>query len=355
MTYEELGIDPNRLKRDYLKNPYKKRKQDIIPKEDLEYLYNTIKLPRKTIAKLIGLSEVQLIRKLRAAGIKRLISTPKKEIITLIINKYKIDITKLSRNYSNKPLYRNANHKFEIPIKEDLFYLYRTLNMGIKDLVIFFGVQRSCINNWIALYNIQKPHREALLLMYKTNLERYGVANPFKNEKILEKIKKTNLKRYGHEKISCTTHVRKIRAEKQKQTNEKSFKTKKKNGTLGNKSKQEDLIYIHLIQKFKNVKRQYKSNTYPFACDFYIPELDLYIEYQGNWTHGLKAFDNSKNDNSKLLYWQEKAKTSNYYKVAIKTWTITDPLKRKTAKKNNLNRIEFFTMDEFKTWLKQFQ
>ena len=38
------------------------------------------------------------------------------------------------------------------------------------------------------------------------------------------------------------------------------------------------------------------------------------------------------------------------YKIAIEVWTIRDPLKRETARKNNLNWIEFFTMDEFMKW-----
>ena len=61
--------------------------------------------------------------------------------------------------------------------------------------------------------------------------------------------------------------------------------SKKKNKTFG-KSKSEDQIYQLLLQKFNKVERQYKSEQYPFACDFYIPSIDLYIEYQGFYTHG---------------------------------------------------------------------
>ena len=38
------------------------------------------------------------------------------------------------------------------------------------------------------------------------------------------------------------------------------------------------------------------------------------------------------------------------YLRAINTWTISYPLKRKTAKDNGLNWLEFFTMDEFMKW-----
>ena len=38
------------------------------------------------------------------------------------------------------------------------------------------------------------------------------------------------------------------------------------------------------------------------------------------------------------------------YSHAIETWTISDPLKRKTAIKNNLNWLEFWTIPEFMKW-----
>ena len=38
------------------------------------------------------------------------------------------------------------------------------------------------------------------------------------------------------------------------------------------------------------------------------------------------------------------------YKNAIKIYTISYPLKRQTAKENNLNWIEFFNMKEFEEW-----
>ena len=90
---------------------------------------------------------------------------------------------------------------------------------------------------------------------------------------------------------------------------------------------------------------------YPFQCDFYIPEKDLYIEYQGSWTHGFKPYEQKNLDCiAQLNRWKEKINSSSYYQNAIKVWTKTDPLKRKVAKENGLNWIEFFTMNEFVQW-----
>jgi len=90
---------------------------------------------------------------------------------------------------------------------------------------------------------------------------------------------------------------------------------------------------------------------YPFCCDFYIKSTDTYIEYNGNWTHGKEPYDPSNEAHQLLVEkWKQKDEESNrtksgkksYYSYAIKYWTISDPLKRKTAHKNGLNFIEIW-------------
>ena len=127
-----------------------------------------------------------------------------------------------------------------------------------------------------------------------------------------------------------------------------SYETKKKNNSFN--SSRPELEILKLLQdKFPNTIYQYKSDTYPFNCDFFIPEKDLYIEYQGHWTHGMHPFDeNSQIDLEKLNKW--KNKKDNFYNIAINVWTVKDPLKRKVARDNNLNWIEFFNLEDFMLW-----
>ena len=101
------------------------------------------------------------------------------------------------------------------------------------------------------------------------------------------------------------------------------------------------------------MKRNYKNVTkYPFNCDFYIPELDLYIECNFHWTHGHKPFDKDDEYCKKQLFnWKFKAENSQFYKNAINTWTVRDVNKRKIAQENKLNYIEFWNLNEIKTWL----
>ena len=106
------------------------------------------------------------------------------------------------------------------------------------------------------------------------------------------------------------------------------------------KSKDEESYYINLCEKFgkENVLRQYTCEKYPFACDFYITSQELFIELNKNWTHGGRPFDpNDSSCQEQLKQWQEKSKTSDYYKNAIYTWTDLDVRKQQIAKENNLN------------------
>lgn len=121
---------------------------------------------------------------------------------------------------------------------------------------------------------------------------------------------------------------------------DKEYQTKKKNNTF-NTSKPEEILYKQLITENpgKKIYRQYKDpERYPFYCDFYIVEDDLFIELNNHWSHGEKPYDPNDPECIKLLsVWKEKAKESQFYANAIKTWTERDVAKFETARKNNLN------------------
>lgn len=136
---------------------------------------------------------------------------------------------------------------------------------------------------------------------------------------------------------------------------DKAFETMVKNNTIG-KSKEEDDLFDFIKQLFPNVKRQYKDKQrYPYFCDFYIPELDYFIEYQGYWIHNNHPYDcNSINDNQLLEIWYKKYTINNkiQYLKAINGWTISDVNKRNCAKENNLNYKEIWNMNEGKEFIK---
>ena len=49
--------------------------------------------------------------------------------------------------------------------------------------------------------------------------------------------------------------------------------------------------------------------------------------------------------------WNVRAKTSIYYKNAIKVWTDLDIRKREIARQNNINFVEFWNIEEVIEWL----
>lgn len=194
--------------------------------------------------------------------------------------------------------------------------------------------------------------KESLEKIKQTCLERYGVDCSFKIDSVQEKIKQTCLKKYGVYSYSKTEeysdYMSKLMSSKEMQ--DKINETKRKNHTF-NTSKIENKLYKEIKLIFPSVIAQYnKDDRYLWNCDFYIPELDMFIEFQGSWTHGKHPFDyNSKEDQEILKKW--KIKNTKYYNNAIQTWIDRDPKKRETAKKNNLNYVELFNKEDINLFL----
>ena len=179
----------------------------------------------------------------------------------------------------------------------------------------------------------------------KTMTNKYGKDNSMFIDVIKDKMRSNNMKKYGVEWVT-----------QDKSVLDKITTTKRKNKTFST-SKIEKQFEAYLKENIINYKTQYKSEVYPFNCDFYFPDNDLYLEIQGSWTHGYRPFNSSNNDDQlQLLEWQ--SKNNKFYNSAINTWTVRDVLKRETAKKNNLNFIEVFTtninvlIDEYKRAIK---
>ena len=150
--------------------------------------------------------------------------------------------------------------------------------------------------------------------------------NRSEEEKIATKNKKTN------------TWNNKTEEELLVRSN-KTYKAKKKNNSF--KSSKSEKFVLDILKKYYEVVYQYRDSRYPYNCDFYIPQKDLFIEIQGNWTHGKEPFDKNNEKHIEIIdKW--KNKHTKYYDLAITVWTISDVKKRNIAKNNNLNFLEIF-------------
>ena len=225
----------------------------------------------------------------------------------------------------------------------------------------------------LASQELMKKYNETMLLKYGhtnpscvtkfqektklTNLSKYGSENVYSSDLIIQKIKETNLERYGE---TSWTKSKEGREFLKNLTNSEDFKnkqyeTKKKNNSF-NTSKIENKLELLLRKIFPDLETQYKSTLYSFNCDYYIPSLDLYIEYNGSWTHGGCFYDENNEDNRNTLeMWKQRSEHSRFYQNAIETWIVRDLNKLNMALENNLNYVVWFNKEQAYEWMEKYK
>lgn len=298
-----------------------------------------------------------------------------------IYSKYSIDISKLKKTY---PLASKKDLDYD-----DIKYLYIDVNMSKEDIVKFIGLSQKSFEVFLHNSDIRKSKKLSCKNAERTCLEKYGVKHFSETSQFNQKVNETCLKLYGEkwyqktkeakernkrtclekygvvstalvpeirerQKATClqrygTEHFKQSQAAKEmiNEITEKQFLTRRKNKTF-NTSSQEQKIYQMLCSKFIDVKTQYKSMLYPYHCDFYIPSIDTYIEYQGHWSHGGEPYLGSDEQKERVKLWEMKG--TKQYIGAVKVWTLKDTEKRNTAKNNGLKWLEFFNMEDFYSW-----
>ncbi len=176
-----------------------------------------------------------------------------------------------------------------------------------------------------------------------------GIINPFQAEEVIKKIDETNLRKYNVRRYTQTEEYRNKITRTLDDINERKYETHRMNNSF-NESKTECIVKSLLEKKFKCVKHQYKSEKYPFECDFYVDDIDTYIEFNGTWTHGGHPFDDKNPEDLKTVEtWRSKG--TEYYSNAIYTWTDLDVRKRNVARQNGIKILEFWDLFELENWL----
>lgn len=216
-----------------------------------------------------------------------------------------------------------------------------------------------------------KKHRKGI--MKQGMLDKYGVDNPFKLDEFQAIAAETRKEKYGAEytlvsgsvlsdaaRATFAEHMqddafRKELNEKKCATNialygvphvvqspvfqAKMNATKHKNGTFNSSNIEE------CIKAFDIFKSQYnKDSRYPYLCDFYDKDRDLFIEVNASWVHGCHWYDIEKDANL-ISSWQAKSTDSKYYSHAVKVFTQSDVKKRNIARANNLNYVTLWDSD----------
>ena len=183
-----------------------------------------------------------------------------------------------------------------------------------------------------------------------TMLERYGAKNFMQSEaaqdvipSMVEKARQTQRERFGADHYAQSEEYRANQAAYK----QAELEAKRQNHTF-NSSGCEDSLYSRLTAVFGDgqVIRQYQDERYPYACDFYVKDRDLFIELNASWTHGGRWWqqDSSWCRRQKAV-WQDKAAVHSFYKQALDTWLMRDTAKRVAAESGRLNYLVFWDAD----------
>lgn len=214
----------------------------------------------------------------------------------------------------------------------------------------------------------------------KTMMERYGGEYTLTSKELKAKVMQTNKEKYGDEHYINREKAKETMLERYGVVNpwqipdvrarvdyEKIVETKIKNGTI-NTSKTEKQLYNILSELYgsDNVIKEYKDKRYKnpktgrmWHCDFYIKQIDLFIELQGHYTHGPHPFNPTSEED---LLLKENIESNvcperpSYARI-LDIWCNADVIKRNVAKENKLKYLEIFdlnfTMDDIKNMIKK--
>lgn len=274
--------------------------------------------------------------------------------------------------------------------REELDKYYNQENHSWNECMEHWGISGSLLTRLLKYYNIKKSKEnhnkkiaETKLRKYgsstynnrdqakQTCLERYGVENPFQD---VEHIKQSYVEAFGddhpmHNEAIVNKfkehHDAKSAIQKGRQTYlertgfdnpgknpdviKKGIETKIAKGYYNSPgtSNIERRLEKILNRNFETVIWHYRdpryarSTGYQFETDFYIKELDLFIELNAADFHHNCPFDPLNEDHIKLSN-TLKCSTKKWNQKKYETWCIRDREKQLIAKENNLNYIQLY-------------
>ena len=209
--------------------------------------------------------------------------------------------------------------------------------------------KKTCLEKYGSEYYIGS--KDCLEKTIEFSKQNYNVDWFTKSEEIKNKAKETMLRRYGVEYSMQIPKNKEYMSYLMSsyEMQERRYNTMKRNHTFNSSSTEEEL-FLYIKSKFPKVVRQYKDkNRYPYFCDFYIPELDYFIELQGYYTHGKHPFDQNSNEDLQLIEYYKKKYGEDCQPITI--WSIKDVEKRDCAKRNNLNFKEVWSVEDGKNFV----
>ena len=209
--------------------------------------------------------------------------------------------------------------------------------------------KKTCLEKYGSEYYIGS--KDCLEKTIEFSKQNYNVDWFTKSKEIKNKAKETMLRRYGVEYSMQIPKNKEYMSYLMSsyEMQERRYNTMKRNHTFNSSSTEEEL-FLYIKSMFPTVVRQYKDkNRYPYFCDFYIPELDYFIELQGYYTHGNHPFNPNSNEDLQLIEYYKKKYGEDCQPITI--WSIKDVEKRDCAKRNHLNFKEVWSLEDGKNFV----
>lgn len=245
-------------------------------------------------------------------------------------NSIKAKQTKLEKygdpNYNNREkAIETCNHRYG--------------GYGNASPILINKYKRTCLERYGVETNLLSKNDD--LNGHNSILARFG-SDEARYKYTLQKGKETRKKKYGDPYWSNKGKAQETI--RQKYSVNSYLETRE--ARLAKDNKYQRNFYNMLVEIFDTsyILKEYKSEKYPWFCDFYIKSKNLYVEYNFHWTHGPHPFDSTSKQDIELfnIYAARlKAGKSSYAQV-IHTWCIDDRNKLKSALKNKLNYVTVY-------------
>ncbi len=276
------------------------------------------------------------------------------KFIDLITNP--ILLNYLNNRYKDSENIKETLKRIKLGIEEKPICAYP----GCTNPVTFIGRKRAMFSKYCCLEHSCKS-KERIRLTKESNLRNWGTPNVYDSEKYQEKMlkeygvrfhwqrsdikEKRNaiiLKKYGLVNLLNDPDIRK-----------KSYETLIKNGK-NQKSDKEDEVAEYIESLGYKIKRHYFSDIFQYNVDIYIPDYDLYIEYQGSQFHNTRSYMGTKEDVEQLKEYEQRSNEIKQSKQIKKTqydnmiyvWSILDVHKRLYAQKNGIRYFEIYKQNK---------
>lgn len=160
-----------------------------------------------------------------------------------------------------------------------------------------------------AIETFQKNGKEINAKRALTNIERIGVPWPMMSKEIRKKSVETFKEKYG-KNVKCAMDIKEVKEKTDFESAAiKRHSTMKKRGSYKT-SKPEEKVYEFLCKKYgkQNIERQAIVKNWPI--DFYIKTIDVYVQVDGTYWHGLnRSFEElqaSSNPRDKIILRKKK-------------------------------------------------